>query len=358
MFRSQDQPDARSGRRRKRWTRLGAAAALCAVPAIAWFATYWSGTRKLSRDTRVVVRVSSDAVQYLTHDTVHEHFVINEEVEGATLTGTLEAVGDVRVLINPQAPPGTFTVRVEGQTTNDLIGVKHPVRFEGKGSGTFIAVQRMQFDGRRFEALDLHVEAEQSSKIESIEPIPGTPLGSTVRLIAARSARQALPVLDEIAREQIRETVGNRVSEMVRGTVERLNRTTRFEETIALLHPDAEDWKIQVASSDHFVQAALVPRGGAAPQLPEVAADNPAGIEVWLKLTRSERTAVRIAHHWDASHRLFRRYLPEDQARTLAHDLRVMRVGDWTRLHVGAEAAHSLRAEADAEDDAAALAVH
>ncbi len=343
MFRRKDRDVAPAEKRRNFWIVAGSATALGGVAALVWFITYRHDTRTLSRDTRVVVRVSTDAVDNLTNDKIREQFPIDEEVEGARFTGTLEAVGDVRVLINPEAPEGTFTVRVEGETTDVLSGVKPPVQFEGTGVGSFTAIQRMRFNGREFEALDLHVEAEHETTIGSVEPLPGTPLGPTVRLVAARAARKALPALDEAARERIRETVAERVSGMVEETVAELNRMNRFDETISILHPEADDWKIRVASSDSYVQAALVPEGGTPPTLPEIAEDDPVGIEVWLRLTRSERTAVRIAHHWDAAHSLFRRYIPEDQARTLAHDLRMVKVGDWTRLHVGAEATRSLR---------------
>jgi hypothetical protein len=327
------------------WTRQKLTGILIGLPLLAvitWGLVYLRDTRRLSRDTRVVVRVSPDLVDELTRDRITEQFPIEEELAGAEFTGQSTATGHIGVRVEPASDSATLAIEVTGVTKDEVTGVRPPVTFAGTGAGAFQAVQRIRFDGRQFHPLEPEVQATHETRIDSVEPLPGTPFGPAIRLVAARTARQTLPAVDAAFCDRIESIIAERLTQVVDATVERLNHTNQFDETIAMLHPEADDWRITLASSPEFVQAALVPEGGVPPQLPPDAPD-PDGIEVWLRLTRTERGAVRIARRWNVAHRLLRRYLPEHEAATVAQNLEVDRVGPWMRLQVGAEASRRLR---------------
>jgi hypothetical protein len=317
--------------------------------ATGWFLIYQHNTRRLSEETRVVVRFSADALQSVAPALIQEEFPILEEAAGAVFTGTSQAAGKVDVALESAGDDAVFRIVAAGETTADIKGIRSPVALAGKGAGTFLAVKRVRFDGRRFHKLDLEVDSTHRTQITSVEPLPGTPLSGTVRLLAIRQARKSAPVLDELAAQRIRERVAVRFEAVVDETLEQLQRLNQLDETIQALHPDAGDWRILVRSDYDALQAALVPAGSRFPDLPRPAARDPTGLEVWLRMTRSERGAVRIMQRWRQSHRLFRRFLPDAEARNVARDMRITRHGEWTRLHVGADAFAELRQRMDAE---------
>jgi hypothetical protein len=306
---------------------------------VAWFVYDRAETNRLARDTRVVVRVPASVVDRLTADEIVEQFPIDETAGELQVTGTANAVGRVSIEIRPREEPdrpdeATILVRVEGETDNDLIGLKSSVKIIGDGQGTFEAGKRVHFDGRLFTAeRETTVAATHEMEIVEIEPAAGTPLRGAVRLLASRNARAALPDLNALAAGRIEELVRKRVDELIAETTEKLNRLNRFDETVARLHPDSERWRIAVGARDGFVQAALVPEGGRAPALP---ISEPTTLEVWMRLTGTQRRGLNLANQWRQSHRLFGGFVAEEQSRRLADELVIVNRDDWTCLLIGA----------------------
>jgi hypothetical protein len=322
---------------------VSAAVVLSGLLAVGWFLIYRHNTRKLSEDTRVVVRISADALDALAPTAVQEEFSIQEEAAGAEFTGTSRAAGKVDVALESAGDDAVFRIVAAGDTTADIKGIRPPVVFAGKGTGTFLAVKRVRFDGRRFHELNLEVDSTHQTQITSVEPLPGTPLSGAVRLMAMRRARKAAPALDELAAQRIKERVAERFEAVVDNTLQQLQRLNQFDESIQALHPDADDWRIRLRSDHDYLQAALVPAGSNVPELPRPTTHEPTGFEVWLRMTRSERGAIRVIQRWHLAHRLFRRFLPDTEARDVARELRIARYGEWTRLHVGAPTLAELR---------------
>lgn len=333
--------DARASLWRRRSLLIGTAIALLLIVGLAtWGVITHHNTRRLSEDTRIVVRISSRLLDRMTADTVDEEFPFQEEVNGAVFDGVAKATGTVRVAVTGRREEPAFVINVKGRTFGEINGIKSPVQMLGEGRGTFDAAQQISFDGRNFHAGELHVSATHETTITAIEPLPGTPLGGAVRLIASRTARQALPELDRIAAGVIENRVRDRVTEMVRETIGQLRHINRIDETIAILHPDRE-WRVRLFSGRDYLQAALVPAGGAVPELPELPAASARlepGIDVWVKMTRTERGLARVAHEWRLSHRLLRRYVEAEKARSIARSLQLHRSGSWMRFAVGAPA--------------------
>lgn len=296
---------------------------------------------RLAKDTRVVVRFPTTAINRLTPDKIEEQFPIQETAGKLEVTGESNAVGHVAIHVQQhheqnRSDDAIILVEVTGKTDNDLVGRQSQVKIVGDGRGTFTAVKRIHFDGLTFEAEGAAVvEADHETEIVEIEPASDSPLKGAARLLASRKARAALPELNAIAAGRIREIVGQRVDELVAATLKELNQINRFEETVDRLHPNLKRWRIAVAAQKGFVEAALVPQGGQRPKLPAAA---PSSVEVWMRLTRAQRTGMNLMTHWRQSHRLFRSFLPEDDAQRIADELTVAEVDDWTRLRIGMRA--------------------
>jgi len=316
------------------------------ITLLSWGSVYQHNTHRLSHDTRLVVRIPAKVLDEITEDTVDEQFPFHEEAQGGVFEGVAHATGIVRVAVDgAQTPPG-FVIHVEGKTFGDINGIKSSIAMQGEGHGTFEASQHIKFDGRQFAEGELDTTAKHETTLKKVEPLPGTPIAGAVRMMAMRAARKALPDLDRIAARIIKDHVRQRVQTIVRTALAQLQQVNRVDQTLAILRP-GPDWTIQLQSTRDYLQASLVPKGSHVPDLPAPTDDGtvegPSQIEVWLRLTRTERVAARIVQHWRMAHRLLRRYIPDEKATQIAQNLKLQRVGKWTRLSVGAPATSALR---------------
>lgn len=329
---------ARSSAPNRHWLRRSAIVlGLIVVVGLAWFGFDRVETTRLARDTRIVVRCPDSFIDRLTPDEIREELPIQVTAGKLEVTGTANVVGRVSIQVLPhederRSDDAVIHVRVTGESTNDLAGVQSQVQLAGDGFATFEASKRVHFDGRTFTADDdTHVEAVHETEITEIQPLSATPLQGAVRLLASRNARAMLPDLNRLAESHIEDMVRDRVDSLIAETVVELNQINRFDEAIARLHPNFERWRIAVATRDGFVQAALVPEGGRMPTLPR----EPATLEVWIRLTRTQRAGVNLAAQWRGSHRLFRDFVSEEQARRLADELVIAKEDEWTCLRIG-----------------------
>lgn len=325
---------------RRRWwlPMVLAFVAIVGMSLVAWRIHDARESTTLARDTRIVVRVPDTVIDRLTDDEIREEFPIQESTGELEVTGTANAVGRVTIRIRRHAEPdrpddAMVHVKVVGHTENHLVGHHAAAVIVGKGRGEFEARKQVHFDGFEFTTDEpATVEATHETEIVDIAPHTSSAMQGVVRLLASRRARSALPDLNRLASARIEETVQQRVDTLVEETVLELNRLNKFDETVAQLHPESERWRIDVDSRDGFVQAALVPEGGRAPELPE---RQPTALEVWMRLTRTQRTGLNLLSRWRESHDLFRRFVPEEVARQMPPDVRIANIEEWTRLQVG-----------------------
>jgi hypothetical protein len=320
---------------------LVALVCIVGVSALAWRIHDARETTRLESDTRIVVRIPETIIDQLTADEIHEEFPIEESTGELEVTGTARAVGRVTIRISRHAeqdrPDDAMVhVRVVGHTDNHLVGHHASAVIIGEGRGEFEAHKQVHFDGFRFTTVEqASVEATHETEIVDVAPTTTSAIQGAVRLLASRRARSSLPELNQLASSRIEQTVQERVDTLVEEAVEKLNRLNKLEETVARLHPDSESWRIDVDSRDGFVQAALVPDGARAPEL---SAERPTTLEVWMRLTRTQRTGLNLAGRWRESHDLFRRFVPDEVAHQIPQDVRIANVGGWTRLRLGPQA--------------------
>ena len=296
---------------------------------------------RLARNARLVVRVPLSVVERLTDREIRQEFPFQEEHGEFTITGTAHATGRVSFQLEPHngrshADDVRIMVRVEGTTEQELLGRGTGIQIVGDGQGTFVAAKAVCFDGQQFrEKSETDVVATHDTEIVRLESLEGTPLEGPTKFLASRRAREALPVLNQVAERRIEKTLREIVDRTVGEGLARLNEVQRIDETLAHLHPYAEDWRVTVSATDEFLQAALIPDGAAVPQLPR---NTPPTLEVWMKLTRSQRVGLKVLGEWRVAHRLFRRFVPPERAAQIRDDVTVANVGDWTRVRIAERA--------------------
>lgn len=296
-----------------------------------WIKSHQQDTARLASDTRVVVRLPKSLFAELTQNELREEFPIREQAGSMAITGDAVATGRISIDIEPDtvchaAEHAMIAVRVEGQTEKSLIGQQSNVTVIGTGRGKFEAVKKLHFDGREFTSDGKPlVTASHETEIEDVQSISG----GAFRLLASRKARAAVPSVNEIAVARIKERVAERVDEIVESLLTELNVSNRLSHAIAHLHPSNKGWRILVSAGEDLVQAALVPDGGQLPELPSMPADD---VEVWVRLTPSERVAMKLLQLGNQVDRVFAAILPGLDSYQLAESLHVAARDDWTLL--------------------------
>lgn len=296
-------------------------------------------TSQLARDARLVVRVPVSVVDRLTANEIHQEFPIQEQFQDFKITGRANATGNVSLQVEPNfgvSPNNDVVINVHviGETDNELIGERAAVRIIGSGQGTFEAVKPIRFDGRSFYGPDVtQVTATHETEIIELTDLDGEPLSGSTKFLTSRKARQALPLLNAAARQRIESKVQEVVDQRITETIQRLNRVDRMDEALARLHPDMDEWTVRVSATNEFVQAALIPQGGELPQLPN---EPPPTLEVWMRLTRSQRARIKLLGEWQLAHELFRQFVPPERAEQIVDDVRIAQIDGWTRLRIAA----------------------
>ena len=307
---------------------------------VIWHNIENSEQQTLARESRVVMRIPEDVIDKIAPNRVEEQFEIQETAAGMEVDGTSMAVGDVSVDIIPHSHSESqdihdalITVQVSGDVKNDFVGKNKLVKIVADGNAEFEATKVIHFDGLTFDPEEeTTVKATHDTEILSVEPAKDASWRGAVKILATRRAKAAIPELNEIAIDRVKEIVGDRVDTMVNETVVDLNQINRFDSTVASLHPSAERWQIGVQAQDDFLVAALVPDDAKMPQLP---VSQPKAIELWLKLSRSQRASLDLADRWGMSHSLLKRQLPEEHSNLLPPEMKISTIEDWTRFQVG-----------------------
>ena len=101
----------------------------------------------------VVLRISHDLLDDLVPKTVHHPFDINTIVDSAKFKGSGVAQGKVDVQVQPIGKGAQFTIKISGETHEQFVGIRDPVKFYTRGSGPFLVTSQFRFDGIQFQKM-------------------------------------------------------------------------------------------------------------------------------------------------------------------------------------------------------------
>ncbi|MBN2022238.1 MAG: hypothetical protein JW809_05545 [Pirellulales bacterium] len=290
------------------------------------------------RETAIVLRISLELFDDLTKDEFDEDLTVQTRILGADVRGTARAVG--RVTVEPETSPqeAAFVIKVAGEARSQTVASQGPVRAFSRGTTKFEARKRIRFDGRAFHAEKTEARVEHRASIERVATSFNGLVGRVVQRLACHHIGQVRRRAERIVAADTEADIVAQFDDIGEDLVAELNETSKLEQTVAQLFPEAKSWEYRLTATDRYLQAAVGPEGCAPPTLP-VAADDvtDAPVEVWIRTTSASAALVDTLRAWNQSHHQLRTYLPipeSDEAR-LVDNAQAIAVGPWVVVAVG-----------------------
>ena len=94
-----------------------------------------------------------------------------------------------------------------------------------------------------------------------------------------------------------------------------------------------------LASTETSVLAGAGPQNAQLPTLPDEGDDTL--MEIWLRTTPGEALLLNILWDWERAYDLLREFLPEEEAKTIAKKVSVIRKDGWSVIQIGKPAPES-----------------
>jgi hypothetical protein len=313
---------------------------LCCISALLASPRAGHGEAPQRGEVQAVVRISKQLLDdAVSRKEISATVPYNAVVLGFHVQGVAEGRAKLDVELTTHQGDATFIVLSQGSAQTYARGVRGPFVASGPAWAPIASRSVLRFDGRRFSLVQTTPWAQVHGELASVEGRHGRHVGRAVGRVVRPLGQLLIPRAEAEATPIGEWYLKNFVDELAGKIIERLNRTTRVEESLNRLFPETKDWGFVLSTDANFIQAAYGPPGSEAPDLP----DNPgrlenARLELWLRSTTKGAAALAELSKSPLAKQLIQRYLeatlPELAA--LTEERSVSSVGPWLVISIGA----------------------
>jgi hypothetical protein len=289
-------------------------------------------------ELRAVIRISNRLIEEVaSREEITAAIPYRDIVLGFCCEGIIYGQGKVTVDLSA-AQSGTFIINAHGTGQTYARAVRGPIVAWFPAWGPFTSRTLVRFDGRKFILADTTTCAEVHGHLDKVEGRHGGCVGRAVGCVIRPAGQLLVPRAEKQAEPIAEYSVTNFVNELGREIVGKLNQSTRIEESLDRLFPEAKGWVFQITTGPDFIQSAYGPPGSPAPVLPP----NPnrsdkVRLEVWLHSTSKHAAPLAKLANQPLAKQLVQAYLkatvPELAA--LSGDQSVAAVGPWLVISIG-----------------------
>jgi hypothetical protein len=287
-------------------------------------------------ETRAVLRISWEFIRKHTLPSLEEVTPVNRCLFGAHVTGQAHTKGATTVNMDiVDGDAAVFTFQFKGTTITNAVATRNPVAVYSTGTTNFETQRAILFDGLRFAAGPVTIQATHSATIDGVATPRGL-RGRIARSIAWAQIRKNQPASDAISLEDTKAKVlasFNRESDRL---VRDLNAVVPLEQTVNLLAPQTKDWTTHIARTKEYIMISPGPKEAGIPILPKEYLQMKAPMELWIHGKPAGESIGRLVEVYGVAHRgldRFRALTSGKQAHV--EGLRISAVGEWTVIKVG-----------------------
>ena len=292
------------------------------------------GTEKA--EIKIVLRISKELFDDLTQDVVEMSLPIKECVEGMPLTGQASGEGRTSVEMQTSDESAEFLITMKGTGTASLRADVGPVIARLTSRAQFTSQKKFRFDGIQFHADETSTSSQNKTTIDRICAKRRGPVGRLIEHVGRRMADKATSEINSVAQEFSEDMLSQAFDELGVELLTELNQTTKFEETVKKYFPETETWKYHLATRPHYLLAGAGPPGASfSESLSGSDEQLEALMEMWLPLTPGQAALLELVGELDVAYDFLREFLPEEDAKGMAEDVKLIRRGDWSVIQFG-----------------------
>jgi hypothetical protein len=290
------------------------------------------------KETPAVMRIHRRLIDDVTTREIKASIPFRAVVVKADASGVIQGVGRTSVEILPNDRESVFVVSSRGSAQADVTATRGPFYARGPAFGPFTSRTVVRFVGRRFTNEGTSTWAEVYGILEEVGTRRGGHFSRLIGRMAWPFAQALIPRAERegvpYANHYLREFVDNLAARII----ERLNRTTPLEQSVARVYPETKDWIYRLSATGEYIQGAVGPPDAVVPTLP----DSPnlpkdLRVELWLRTTQKEAKFLEALGRLKLAGPLLREYLKQNlpEIGRLNAELSVTAVGTWLVIGIG-----------------------
>jgi hypothetical protein len=291
-----------------------------------------------SVEHEIVLRISKQLLIELTQEPIEMEMPINTTAEGYRLVGSASGKGVTGLeMVGSDDGSAEFVLTVSGEATGTMRSDVGPATVVLSSNATLTSRKRIRFDGQNFSDRDpAETSANNCTTIDCIRAKHGGLIGHVVERIGRRMGEKSLGDLNELAEEMTEQMLNSAFDDESAELVDELNQTIPFDEVVEKYFPETKDWIFKTASRPNYLVAATGPANATFPQfLVDPKTEMDVQMELWLRLTPGQALMLEMIGELDIAYDLLRSFLPDEEAVTLAKDVKLERESDWTVVKIG-----------------------
>lgn len=287
-------------------------------------------------EIKVVMRLSTELFEDLTQDVVEMATPIDSQVEGMQVRGKASGRGLTNIQLQTSDEHADFVITIDGTAIGSLRSNVGPATVGLTSHAQFSTAKRVRFDGVTFRDGPASTVARNCTKLDCIRAKRRGPIARIIERVGQRMANQAMPEINAAAEDASRTMLSQKLDETAAELIWELNQVTHFEELVAKYFPETKSWNYHMAARPQFILAGPGPDSASFPTFLIDDNDKPkAHVEFWMQLTPGQAMMLNLVADVDVYYDVLRALLPDEEAKQLAEDVKLERVGDWSVIRAG-----------------------
>lgn len=296
-----------------------------------------NGDKETKRDSMaVVVRVSKEMFEDLTRHSIDMTVPVNRRVEQYTITGEANGKGVTDIELIESDEHAQCVISVTGTVVGRLRSDVGPAIARMTTRAKFRTEKTVRFDGDDFLGLPTDTTARNCSNIDSVCAKKRGPIGRIVEVIGTKIAKKSLPEVNLAAQNATTEILSDTMEKAVAELIAELNVDMQIGPLVDKYFPETAEWKPRLATRSNYMQAGFGPPASEFPKHLSPSDDEISALaEIWVRLTPGQAMLVNLMSDLDVGYDLLREYMPDEEARALADDIKIDRREEWTVISYG-----------------------
>lgn len=290
----------------------------------------------------VAVRLSTRFLNELISEPFVVESPVNTTFQGASVRGTAVLQGQSGLCFESLRKNQPLTVLLKGQIRTTTSAAKGPAVVYNQATTHILGQLQLDFDGKSFSTTPISVETCTTSRLDGVCST-GKLASRMVRRIARRRAEKLRPASNRIASQRAKKQIETEGNQKIEQGLARLNKTSRFEETLKSVFSEGPEPSVRVTTTESFVQTIATTSSEPEVFPPGRTMLGNSAIEIWLQVDSDESIAKEIEAMWKASGSRIEELLAEQG--TVITDFESFvsqrRVGPWIVVEIAAFPIHT-----------------
>ena len=288
-------------------------------------------------EIEMILRMSKPLVDYLANGPIELTMPIDKRVDRIPVRGSAIGKANLNVEFIPSDDWAQFELVLDGTAEATFSADAGPATAHASSLSDFISRKTVSSDGEAFNQKPAQTEMKTNATIERICSKRGGWTGKVVRCVARRVLARRKSDVDEAVNEIAKGMINDEIDDTGDSVLKELNQLDLFSETIDKYFPEAKESRLHMRTTKTHLLTGLGPAQARFPDFVFESNDkNLPELELWIRTRPIEEIFIKLLVDWEVVHDQLKEFLPEEEAKAIADDVKIESQEGWTVIRVGA----------------------